>query len=239
MYQSSLVPDMSVPQIVGIFLPYFSLGVFKQKESIQSALLSYACQEMKRNALTVWLVGHVTSFFFALDKQLSVFWNPASSPSKISICVAVTFFMWFILLSRIPRPLLPLHLVPLPSAWQSQPLFLQWEAAFFQRDDLLCLYRGWHWGHDPPRWLDSTRRMLWMKSTSCHPNAAHMCAKHKLIPEKENSRDPSVHPSWCSQASAPLSGPLAQNTGSNSVDHHSFLWVSIWCFLTVVFNNIL
>lgn len=100
-------------------------------------------------------------FFFALDKQLSVFWNPASSPSKISICVAVIFFMWFILLSRIPRPLLPLHLAPLPSAWQSQPLFLQWEAAFFQRDDLLCLYRGWHWGHDPPRWLDSIGCCEW------------------------------------------------------------------------------
>lgn len=35
------------------------------------------------------------------------FSNPASSPSKNSICEAVTFFMWFILLSWVLRPWLP------------------------------------------------------------------------------------------------------------------------------------
>lgn len=86
---------------------------------------------------------------------------------------------------------------PCHQLWQSQPLFLQWEAAFFQRDDLLCLCRGWHWGRDPTRGLDSTRWMLWTKSASCHPNsAAHMCTKHALLLREGNLMDPSVHHSW-------------------------------------------
>lgn len=64
---------------------------------------------------------------------------------------------------------------PCHQLWQSQPLFMQWEAAFFQRDDLLCLHRRWHQGCDPARGLDSACRKLGTKYTSCHPNSAvHM-----------------------------------------------------------------
>lgn len=105
---------------------------------------------------------------------------------------------------------------PCHQLWQSQPLFLQCEAAFFQRDDLLCLYRGWHWGRNPARGLDSTHRMLWTKSTSCHPNSAatRMCAKHTVLPQKANLRDPSVHDN---------PGSRTIITAKQDWTHHSFL----------------
>lgn len=158
----------------------FPLSSFQVYESTENIMLSYAREgigkcRMSRTALSVSLVNMWLWLFMpVMHGSLSI--SQILLHPQVRI---VTFFMWFILLSWVLRPWLPSAPSPRHQLWQSQPLSLQWEAAFFQRDDLLCLCRGWHWGRDPSRGLDSTLRMLWTRSASCHPNsAAHMCAEH-------------------------------------------------------------
>lgn len=125
------------------------------------------------------------------------FINPVSSSSKNSTCGAVTFLCDLFYCPESSGHSCPSALSPCHQLWQSQPLFLQWEAAFFQRDDLLCLYRGWHWGHDPTQGLDSTHRMLWTKFASCHPSSAvRMCSKPAVLHQEAKLIDPSVRHSW-------------------------------------------
>ena len=95
---------------------------------------------------------------------------------------------------------------PCHQLWQSQPLFLPWEAAFFQRDDLLCLYRGWHWGRDPARGLDSTRRMPWTKSTSCHPQLCCSYVRQTPFPTPGRELDGSLCSSLLTHQ-GPATGP--------------------------------
>lgn len=99
---------------------YFYISPLLDFSSIRvhSECTPYIClsgneSKMNRHALTVSLVDHVTVAVYASDKQPHVMHgslsisNPASSPSKNSICGAVTFFMWFILLSWVLWPWLP------------------------------------------------------------------------------------------------------------------------------------
>lgn len=116
---------------------------------------------------------------------------------------------------------------PCHQLWQSQPLFLQWEAAFFHRDDLLCLYRGWHWGRDPTRRLDSTHRMLWAKSAGCDLNsAARVWTSSPSFTSTRNWWIPSFITADTSRPSTVISCSIVDTAGLDSarkLDHHSFM----------------
>lgn len=112
-------PSVQLFRLEAYFYPlpllhFSSTGVYSESSSF--ICLSGNESKMNRKVLTVWLVDHVTVAVYASDKQPPCSFIPASSQSKDFVCEAVTFFMWFILLSQVLGPWLPLRPVPSPSA---------------------------------------------------------------------------------------------------------------------------
>lgn len=163
------------------FYIIFIFNVFQA--SIQSVLFSCLSaneSQMNRSTLTVSVVMWpgclcLTLTTFILYLALSVFQKSIQPRVRIPSVGLWHFSCDLFYCPESAGHGSPLRPSPCHQLWQSQPLFMQWEAAFFQRDDLLCLHRHWHQGCDPTQGLDSTRRKLGTKYTSCHPNSAiHM-----------------------------------------------------------------
>lgn len=150
-----------------MFSLYYIVWGFVYSECTAFNWLSGNESKMNGNALTLWWVDHVITAVYAFEKypsyyvRLSLFFsNPPPPQVRIWFVGLWHFSCDLFYCSGSSEHGCPSTSLPCHQLLESQPLFLQWEAAFFQRDDLLCLYRGWHWGRDRTRGLDSPRWML-------------------------------------------------------------------------------
>lgn len=113
------------------------------------------------------------------------FSNPASSPSKNSICGVVTFFMWFILLSWVLRPWLPPPPHPLAISFDNPSLCFCNEKQHYSRGMTSSVSTGA--GTD-----DATLPVDWIAHAGCcernplvvTPTLLLICWPNTLCPRK-------------------------------------------------------